>query len=841
MRHFIESLEPRRLLSGYPLVVRSLPFSLDFASSKGWLTDKDGQGTGFTWAQTNASGNEYQPGKIDLDTSAGVLKITSSGNSSAGGNYNTDNSLVDGLQTSFNATVAGGWSVTTRLLGPLSYIDQPNEQAGILIGPDSDHYVKLVAVANASLGQTIQFLDEQGSGNHALGGNGVTVIPGSFASINTLDLTLTGDFATGIITAFYAVNGGTKTQVQATLGLSGTQKTTFFGTNAKAGIVVMHKNNLAPPTATFDSFAIEAGALSSTNPSVTGSRPSNGNTNVRRDAFVAADVHIPTAGAGIDPGTLTSSTVKLYRTSDKASVAAVLNTSGGGDAIVLTPSDFLASNTKYTFEVTSGLKDLTGASFFPYKADFTTGTLGGPSNSNVMFEQVALPTAQNQSFTGVAIGPDSKLYGWTLSGQIFRWSINGDGTLGAAQQINTVKNNNGGARAIIGLTFDPASTANNLIAWVTHSDAALENATDYTGKLSRLSGANLEIYQDEIVNLPRSIRDHQTNQCTFGPDGLLYFPQASMSAMGAPDNAWGLRSEHLLNAAILTADTAALEKRISDGKGPLNAKTDNGGSYDPFASGAPLKIYATGVRNAYDLLFHSNGLLYAPTNGSAAGGNTPAGGGAPALTNVSTTQDDFIFRIQQGGYYGHPNPPRNQFVLNGGNPTSGVDPAEVTQYPVGTQPDPDYKGFAYDVGKNYSPDGVIEYQGSAFGGALNKKVMIARYSGGDDIIILDAKSNGSLANIQTGIVGLTHFVDPLDLCEDPNTGNLYVVEHGANRITLVRPLDTGQSPASPAAVTVAPSSATVSIATARLFSDTTINSNSLGSTVLGESADTTLP
>ena len=45
----------------------------------------------------------------------------------------------------------------------------------------------------------------------------------------------------------------------------------------------------------------------------------------------------------------------------------------------------------------------------------------------------------------------------------------------------------------------------------------------------------------------------------------------------------------------------------------------------PFAPDAPLTIYASGVRNAFDLLFTSDGKLYAPTNGSAAGGNTPGG------------------------------------------------------------------------------------------------------------------------------------------------------------------------------------------------------------------------
>ena len=58
--------------------------------------------------------------------------------------------------------------------------------------------------------------------------------------------------------------------------------------------------------------------------------------------------------------------------------------------------------------------------------------------------------------------------------------------------------------------------------------------------------------------------------------------------------------------------------------GPLNVLTpDAGGTYNPFASGAPLIIYATGVRNAFSLIFTANGDLLAVNNGSSAGGNAP--------------------------------------------------------------------------------------------------------------------------------------------------------------------------------------------------------------------------
>src|SRR5205814_2700056 len=133
-------------------------------------------------------------------------------------NTNTDNSLVNALETQFDATTSG-FKITTRLLGPLGNIDLPSEQGGIMFGPDQDHFVKFVAVAQpAPNNQVIQFFDEQGSGVHTLATTYVN--PGSFANIETLDLQMIGDAATGKITAFYSVNGGAGVQLAATVTIA---------------------------------------------------------------------------------------------------------------------------------------------------------------------------------------------------------------------------------------------------------------------------------------------------------------------------------------------------------------------------------------------------------------------------------------------------------------------------------------------------------------------------------------------------------------------------------------------------------------------------------------------
>ncbi|AGZ43442.1 Ig-like domain-containing protein [Actinoplanes friuliensis] len=529
-----------------------------------------------------------------------------------------------------------------------------------------------------------------------------------------------------------------------------------------------------------------------TSPRVRTSTPANGATGVPLTTSVVEDLVLP--GGGVDPASLTSTTVTLTRVSDGVAVPATTITSGGGDVVNLSPTVPLAANTAYRFSLTSGVRDVSGRAFTPYSIVFTTGattTSGGPG-----FDKV-VGVATGASFTTVVKGPDGRLYAGTLDGRIFRFPINADGTLGTATIITAVRDNAAAlglpgapARTVIGMAFDAAGAL-----WVTdnYEYTGPLNVPDWSGRIGRLTGTNLGTYTPVVVNLPRSVKDHETNSLAFGPDGALYVSQGANNAMGAADSTWGNRPEQLLSAAVLRLDPSAFSGT------PTDARTADGGTYNPYAAGAPLTIYATGVRNAFDLVWHRNGHLYAPTNGSAAGGNTPAtpatlpascarrgytGPGVPALTGVPTAETDYVFDVKQGRYYGHPNPQRCEWVLAGGNPTAGTDPFQVGAYPVGTLPDPNFDlAGTYDAGLHASANGAIEYRG----GALDGKLLVVRYSAGQDIETFDVAANGALSNRTTGLSGLTGFSQPLDVTQDTATGNLYVTELGASRITLLKP------------------------------------------------------
>ena len=402
---------------------------------------------------------------------------------------------------------------------------------------------------------------------------------------------------------------------------------------------------------------------------------------------------------------------------------------------------------------------------------------------------------------------------------------------------------NNDRRGIIGLVVDPTDPdvlwiTDNYPIPLSGRD---NGVPDFSGRITKITldgGSDFSgTAEPYITGLPRSNGDHVTNSLEFRenpdydaatnpdvPTHLLYLIQGSNSAMGEPDSAWGNRPERLLNAAVMEIDPTrdapaggfdvsteplpdnGQNTRFDDpdghpkddpipmGNGEFLVFDDRGVAtvqdadgtvlqtyYDPYADDAVLKIFATGARNAYDLVWHSNGFLYVPTNGSAAGGNVPDDPSTTEderYTNVEK-QDDYLFKIVEGGYYGHPNPLRDEYILNGGNPTGGTDPNQVNKYPSGTNPEGTYDiSGVYSLGENRSPNGAVEYTSDVFGGNLQGNVLFTEYSGGDDVRSITLDANGNVIGdevLRDPDGNVISYVDPLDIIENPVTGQLYLL------------------------------------------------------------------
>ena len=586
----------------------------------------------------------------------------------------------------------------------------------------------------------------------------------------------------------------------------------------------------------FTEYSSTFTTISGDTPFVLASAPADGDTDVPVTTGVrATEINLI---KGVDVGTLTEESVYLENVDTNERVAIRINTSGGSDTITLQPRQPLLPLTEYQFNVTSAVRDLNGEAFLPYTANFTTGS--GDEGISTDIRLTEQPTTAGVRHSSLAFDPnDNYLYATTILGEIKRYPVAPDGTLGNPETITSLRRHEGGKdRLTVGLAFDPASTEGNPIVWVTHTfidpskfDGSVEAGINqyWSGKLTRLSGPNLETVQDVVVGLPRSNKDHVTNSIAFHKTepGVLYFVQGSNTAMGAPDKAWGPQGERALSGAVLRLDTNLLTSELE----PLDVKTEEGGTYDPFADGAPLTVYASGTRNSYDLVWHSNGNLYVPANGSAAGGVIPRYNpvndvcqnridGRPytgpildsvddvstdAYTTVNGTDgwlvakqilDDYLFKIEEGGYYGTPNPKRCEWILNGGGiGFPGYPTTDVELYPDSVGYDPNYRGPAGTFGQNISPNGAIEYKGSAFSN-LKGKLLVVRYALGDDIVAVTLGSDGNAAGgLTTPIVRSGSFSDPIDIAEDPRTGYLYVSTYDQTGgeaakeagITLLRP------------------------------------------------------
>jgi N-acetylneuraminic acid mutarotase/glucose/arabinose dehydrogenase len=424
-----------------------------------------------------------------------------------------------------------------------------------------------------------------------------------------------------------------------------------------------------------------------------------------------------------------------------------------------------------------------------------TPTTPPPPPGSPTFQRFSI-AATVSSPTAMAFGPDGRLYVTELLGKIHALTLS-SAHLVTADQVITVL----GSRLTTGLAIDPASTATNVILWVSHSDPDLAGPDPTTGMgggaanssavakitVNPVSRTAVRTTPDPITGLPRSQANHTINAVHFGPvqpDGRrrLFIAVAGNTGAGAPNNSaeslgeFGLREEQPLSAAILQADVFG-----SGFDGSCANTTD-------IYAAAPCSVttYGTGLRNSYDFVWHSNGSLYATENGASVGPTyprsptAPCTGLAPYPANDPGDQNDFLYRIQQGRYYGHPDPhrlPTPECVFKNGS-LQGVPPLPSYQPPIA------------DLGPHKSADGMIEYRSSAFGGAMRGNLLITNYSIGDDITRVVLSADGTSVVSRTSLAG--GFTDPLPLVEGPD-GTIYVGEFSANRITALVPDTTTSS------------------------------------------------
>lgn len=499
--------------------------------------------------------------------------------------------------------------------------------------------------------------------------------------------------------------------------------------------------------------------------------PQNGATNV--DAQALLQVHFST---GLKLTSLNTNAIRLLDSAGKP-VGIRLGSDIEGDVVTIQMLEPLAFKTMYALEINNRLLDKEGAPVAAFRSSFTTGGSGLSPGQTDGFQYRKARIDEEKGPTAIAIGPDGNIYVATYYGSLYRLRIDRQTGL-AANKEQFLKLE---GRKILGLAFDPDATSSNLVAWITYDDRKAENldAGTFSGVVSKVvvppAGRTTDVTQTQyIIGLPSGW--HPLNGGSFGRDKRLYISVGSMNRLGHDP----VRPETPLSSAVVVADVK--DPNFNGGRLPLNVQTTAPINYDPNAEDAPLKVYATGFRQMYRVCWHSNGNLYGGVNQNDGTGraDTPSAPGVPSLSAVFP--DEHLVRIVKGGHYGHPNPSRKQYVLLGGNPTSDVDPWEITSYPVGVKPsanfDPANLIFNLKTIDGTSANGCTEY---TLPGPLQGRLLICFYEGTHTLHTFAFSPDGRTVTDHSPIIDENdnplRFTQPLDVTVHP-TGRIYVADFG---------------------------------------------------------------
>lgn len=416
----------------------------------------------------------------------------------------------------------------------------------------------------------------------------------------------------------------------------------------------------------------------------------------------------------------------------------------------------------------SGVVSLDGAPLEPIEFEFRTGPLAGGSDQ---FEVTKLADVIGP--TGVVFGPDGQAYVTTVGGEIIRFAIGVDGQPTGEQTV-VVSNSQ---FQFITLTFEPGS---DTTVWVSQwlNDPPNEFSSEIaTYDLSIGAGSEVK----KVTGLPRHPDGNHSVQGLDFNEGRLYAAIGSVTAGGASSASFfgpPLLEENQISAAIIEIDYTLISEPVD-----TNAMVVDDAS-------EPVRLFATGIRNAYDLMWHSNGNLYANINQNSGSPDedspSPTDGlceGLPAGV-ASNLIPDTLNLIERGGYYGHPNPFRGECIVMGG----GQGPFAVEGYETDQLPEQEFDEdlivfYTTDRSGSFgiSVNGMDEYRGS---GPLQGAIISADFSGSRGILVARIGSptsrmvlDGEIERLATPTGEVATFNHPVDVASSAD-GSVLVADFG---------------------------------------------------------------
>lgn len=492
------------------------------------------------------------------------------------------------------------------------------------------------------------------------------------------------------------------------------------------------------------------------------------------------------------------------------------------------------------------------------------------------------PIPSISAISHMEIGPDGLLYASSIGGEFAPPTIyalqvdqvpdsNGDIQYVATvvhqiELLNDIQNHNDDGTAIaqqgrLVLGFDVVGTPTDPIIYVNSNDPRVDTIADSnSGTLHEIRMDQSGEWQmvDLVRGLPRSQHDHVLNAVEYviGDDGKakLLLTTGGHTNAGSTSAQLKFLPEYLYSGAVIEVDLETVYNipvktdaygqqyrynlptlddptragvnegvdasiEIYGGNGGLNqAKWDPDG---------PIDFYATGLRNATEILeLESGALITADNGGNPSWGdsttyadveidgvvqNIPTN--LPSEGGIATSNQDQIHLITEGAYLGHPNPFRAVGHYAGlyvqdetGTPLSQLPSDFDTLYPEELQniQEGEFIAEGQDGALGLfskSNNGLAEYTfDGAFNGNLEGDIFTARFGTGQIVQwnVVDSNDDGIPDQLNRGKNFNTIAGAPIDILApkegQANFGVMYVSTLTETGIIVFEPSDGSQPP-----------------------------------------------
>ncbi len=379
--------------------------------------------------------------------------------------------------------------------------------------------------------------------------------------------------------------------------------------------------------------------------------------------------------------------------------------------------------------------------------------------------------------TQAAWGPDGRLYVGSTEGTITIYTFADDYTVTNTQVVNSIAGLSN--KAILGLAFNPRDLPSPVKIYVAHSylyaegGGAFTGTAPYNGQVSVLTGPNFSTVKPLITGLPVANLDHAINGMTFDDAGDLLIANGSATNAGVPSNAAGTLPESPLSGAILRALTS---KTVFNGTinyvETATGRTNNDqvfGDRVDVAPGVDVSVFAPGLRNPWDIVWTTQGKLYASDNGT----NSNYGAVSTSATTEApaTNAKDEINYVVQGRYYGHANRNRGRYDSRQNVYHLPTDPTTATGYngsPMATI--------------TSSSDGIDEYRATTFNSQMRGNLLVQHWHGGlyRGVLSADGQSLQSVTTLASTL--------GLDVVAGPG-GAILSADYTNNKLVVIKPID----------------------------------------------------